>query len=92
MKYQSNTWKNILIKVETKGSVFLSSVAFISSLRQPFPHLMERFRGSCPHSLPLHLCLSPDECDPNGHISLLFFHSDSLSHELKEEPIDFPIA
>lgn len=27
-----------------------------------------------------------------SHVSLLFFHSDSLSHELKEEPIDFPIA
>ncbi len=57
---------------------------------------MERFKGCCPHSLLLLLlllcCFSLDECDLNSLISLLFFHSDSLSHELKEGPIDFPIA
>lgn len=78
------------MKLETKALSFSSG--FISGRPpQPYPYLMERFKGSCPHRLLLHFSL--DECDLNSHISiLLFFHSDSLSHELKEEPIDFPIA
>lgn len=74
-----------------KGSIFSPVVLSLASHHQPCPRLMERFKGCCPHSLLL-LCFSLDECDLNSHISLLFFHSDSLSHELKEEPIDFPIA
>lgn len=82
---------NVADKGGNKG-VLLSLV----SHHQPCPHLMERFKGCCTCGLllPLHLlllCFSLDECDLNSHISLLFFHSDSLSHELKEDPLIFPL-
>lgn len=92
VKDQSNKWR--LIKVETKHLFYLRWFNLWQATISLAPHLMERFKGGCPHSLLLLFLLyfSLDECEPNSHISLLFFHSDSLSHELKEEPIDFPIA
>lgn len=75
-----------------KGYIFSLVVLSLVSQCQPCPHVMERFKGCCTCALLLLLCFFLDECDLDSHISLLFFHCDSLSHELKEEPIDFPIA
>lgn len=59
----------------------------------PVPIWWRDLKAAVPHLLLLlFFGISLDECDLCSAVSLLFFHSDNLSHELKEGPIDFPIA